>query len=63
MRLLGKPLYSTYGPTADTGGLFTNQAPVIYRYPDVATLLEREAEGGEWPPLPGPGATPPTERP
>ncbi|MBK8003029.1 MAG: damage-inducible protein DinB [Gemmatimonadetes bacterium] len=63
LRLLGKPLYSTYGPTADTGGLFTNQAPVIYRYPDVETLLEREAEGGEWPPLPGPGDTPPTERP
>lgn len=63
LRLLGKPLYSTYGPTADTGGLFTSQAPVIYRYPDVATLLAAEAEGGRWPPLPGPGAAPPTERP
>jgi uncharacterized damage-inducible protein DinB len=45
MRLWGQALYSTYGPTADTGGLFQNGARVIYRYgsPDdvklpVATL-------------------------
>ena len=39
LRLLGKPLYSTYGPTADTGGLFQNKAPVIYRYGSVEELL------------------------
>jgi len=30
LRLWGLPLYSTYGPTADTGGLFQNGARVIY---------------------------------
>src|SRR5919108_3883679 len=40
LRLLRRDLYSTYGPTADTGGLFQNQAPVIYRYADVTSLLE-----------------------
>jgi uncharacterized damage-inducible protein DinB len=63
LRLLGRSLYSTYGPTADTGGLFQNNAPVIYRYPDLEQLLEAEARGGESPPLPGPGAESPTERP
>jgi len=63
LRLWGQALYSTYGPTADTGGLFQNKAPVIYRYASVADLLEREASGGGNPPLPGPGATSPTERP
>jgi uncharacterized damage-inducible protein DinB len=63
LRLWGQALYSTYGPTADTGGLFQNKAPVIYRYASVDDLLEREASGGENPPLPGPGATSPTERP
>ena len=32
LRLWGQALYSTYGPTADTGGLFQNRARVIYRY-------------------------------
>jgi uncharacterized damage-inducible protein DinB len=32
LRIWGQPLYSTYGPTADTGGLFQNGARVIYRY-------------------------------
>jgi uncharacterized damage-inducible protein DinB len=63
LRLLGKPLYSTYGPTADTGGLFAHHAPTIYRYPSLEALLAEEAEGGAWPVLPGPGAQPPTERP
>ena len=62
LRLLGKPLYSTYGPTADTGGLFASGAPTIYRYGSLEALLEAEAEGGAWPALPGPGASPPTER-
>jgi uncharacterized damage-inducible protein DinB len=63
LRLLGRSLYSTYGPTADTGGLFQNGAPVIYRYPDLDHLLEAEDRGGESPPLPGPGLKSPTERP
>jgi uncharacterized damage-inducible protein DinB len=63
LRLWGQALYSTYGPTADTGGLFQHKAPVIYRYASVDDLLEREASGGENPPLPGPGANSPTERP
>ena len=63
LRLLGRDLYSTYGPTADTGGLFQNGAPVIYRYPDVERLLEAEARGGDFPELPGPGSKSPTERP
>jgi uncharacterized damage-inducible protein DinB len=63
LRLLGKDLYSTYGPTADTGGLFQNGAPVIYRYPDLEHLLDAEARGGDFPPLPGPGSKSPTERP
>ena len=63
LRLLGRSLYSTYGPTADTGGLFLNGAPVIYRYRDLDHLLAAEDRGGESPPLPGPGAKSPTERP
>ena len=63
LRLLGIDLYSTYGPTADTGGLFQHQAPVIYRYPTVTALLDGEAAGGVFPPLPGPGPHSPTERP
>jgi uncharacterized damage-inducible protein DinB len=63
LRILGHPLYSTYGPTADTGGLFQNNALVIYQYPDIETLLESEAHGGIRRPLPGPGNKPATERP
>jgi uncharacterized damage-inducible protein DinB len=63
LRLLGKPLYSTYGPTADTGGLFQNKAPVVYRYASIDALLEAEEHGGEFPALPGPGEKSPTERP
>jgi uncharacterized damage-inducible protein DinB len=63
LRAWGQPLYSTYGPTADTGGLFQNQAPVIYRYASIDELLEAERAGGSHPPLPGPGGKSPTERP
>ena len=62
LRLLGRSLYSTYGSTADTGGLFQNGAPTLYRYPDLERLLAAEARGGDSPPLPGPGAKSPTER-
>jgi uncharacterized damage-inducible protein DinB len=63
LRLFGESLYSTYGPTADTGGLFQDHAPVVYRYPSIDRLLEAERAGGDWPPLPGPGKKPVTERP
>jgi uncharacterized damage-inducible protein DinB len=63
LRLWGHSLYSTYGPTADTGGLFQNNALVLYRYASIEDLIERERQGGEWPPLPGPGPKSPTERP
>jgi uncharacterized damage-inducible protein DinB len=63
LRLWGQALYSTYGPTADTGGLFQNQAQVVYRYASIEDLIERERAGGDAPPLPGPGEKSPTERP
>jgi uncharacterized damage-inducible protein DinB len=63
LRMLNRPLHSTYGPTADTGGLMQHGAPVIYAYPDLETLLEQEAANREKAPLPGPGDTPSTERP
>jgi uncharacterized damage-inducible protein DinB len=63
LRLWGQALYSTYGPTADTGGLFQNKADVIYRYRSIDDLLDAEARGGAGPALPGPGPHKPTERP
>jgi len=63
LRAWGRPLYSTYGPTADTGGLPKNGATVVYRYDSVDDLLVGESEGGRWPSLPGVGTNPPTERP
>ena len=62
-RLLNHDLYSTYGPTADTGGLPANGASVIYRYESVEDLLENEKTGGANPALPGSGEKPATERP
>ena len=46
LRLWGEALYSTYGPTADTGGLAADGATVIYRYGSVDELLEAERLGG-----------------
>jgi DinB family protein len=63
LRLWAQPLYSTYGPTADTGGLPANGARVIYRYTSIDDLLAHESRGGSPLVLPGPGAAPPTERP
>ena len=60
LRLLGRELYSIYGPTADTGGLPANGARVIYRFHSAEAVLD----GGEAAPLlPGPGEQAPTERP
>ncbi len=63
LRMLGREVHSTYGPTADTGGLMQNDAPVIYAYPSVEALQSGEAAGGQKTSLPGPGNRPPTERP
>ena len=63
LRMLGHGLHSSYGPTADTGGLMQNQAPTIYAYPDLATLVSGESAGGAKAALPAPSARPVTERP
>jgi hypothetical protein len=59
LRMLQRELYSNYGPTADTGGLASNQAAVIYAFRDLSSLLA----GSEKSLLPGPGAKPVSERP
>jgi uncharacterized damage-inducible protein DinB len=63
LRMLERDLHSTYGPTADTGGLMHNHAPTIYAYGSLEALLAGEATGGAKAPLPGPGDKPVTERP
>ncbi len=63
LRMVNHDLHSTYGPSADTGGLMANKAPVIYAYPNVERLLEEESGGRKKTALPGPGDKPPTERP
>lgn len=60
IRAWGQPLYSTYGPTADTGGLPKNGARTIYCWAASETALEVRSPP---PDLPGPGGLPPTERP
>src|SRR5258707_3123105 len=44
LRMLGRDLYSNYGPTADTGGLMQNHAPTNYAYDGVEALLSGGAE-------------------
>ena len=63
LRMLNRELHSTYGPTADTGGLMQNKAPTVYAYGDIDELIEKEAAGGAKNPLPGSGGKPVTERP
>ena len=63
LRVLGRDVYSTYGPTADTGGLFQHSAPTIYAYADEAALLAGEAGAGGKATLPEPGNQSVTERP
>lgn len=53
LRSLGRDLHSTYGPTADTGGLPVDGAKVLYAYDDADALLEGEAAGGAKHPLSG----------
>jgi len=63
LRMLGRSLHSTYGPTADTGGLMQNRAPTIYAYPSLDALLEGEDRGGAKSPLPPAAGNAVTERP
>lgn len=63
LRMIGRNVHSTYGPTADTGGLMQNHAPTVYAYTSVDALLDGEARGGAKSTLPGFGGTPVTERP
>lgn len=46
LRMLGRELHSTYGPTADTGGLPKNEAPTIYAYNSLDALVDGESRGG-----------------
>ena len=55
----GQPLYSTYGPTADTGGLPKSGARTIYR----GDTADPGASRSVPPVLPGTGQAPVTERP
>jgi uncharacterized damage-inducible protein DinB len=59
LRMLGREVYSNYGPTADTGGLPTNQATVVYAYRDLNGLLAGAPKNR----LPGAGSKPVSERP
>jgi uncharacterized damage-inducible protein DinB len=63
LRMLGHDLHSTYGPTADTGGLMQNHAPTIYAYRDIDDLLDGESTGERKSPLPPRGEKAVTERP
>ena len=63
LRLLGRQVWSVYGPSVDTGGLPANGARTIYPYPDIDRLIAGESGGGEKTSLPGPGPFPSTERP
>ena len=63
LRMLNRDLHSNYGPTADTGGLMQDNAPVIYASPDLNSLIEQEAAERRRKSLPRPGPKPVTERP
>jgi uncharacterized damage-inducible protein DinB len=62
LRMLGRELHSTYGPTADTGGLMQQRAPTIYPYAGAEELLAGERAGGRKASLPQPTGCPVTER-
>ncbi len=63
LRMFKHDLHSTYGPTADTGGLMVQHAPTIYAYPNQGLLLDEEGRDRRKAPLPRPLAHPVTERP
>jgi uncharacterized damage-inducible protein DinB len=62
LRMLNRDLHSTYGPSADTGGLPKNGAPTIYAYSDAAAIIVGESGGGAKAPLPGSTGLSVTER-
>jgi uncharacterized damage-inducible protein DinB len=62
LRMINRDVHSTYGPSADTGGLPKNGAPTIYAYPDAASIIAGEEHGGSKTPLPGSSGLPVTER-
>lgn len=63
LRMLGHSLHSTYGPTADTGGLMQNHAPTIYAYSNFESLWKGEESGGAKAALLGSSGKDVTERP
>jgi uncharacterized damage-inducible protein DinB len=63
LRVLGRDLHSTYGPTADTGGLMRDRAPTMYAYSSLTALIDGERRGGARSPLPSRTRNPVTERP
>ena len=63
LRMLNRELHSTYGPTADTGGLMQTKAPTVYAYADIDELIEKETADGAKAPLAATGDKPVTERP
>jgi uncharacterized damage-inducible protein DinB len=63
LRMLGRDLHSTYGPTADTGGLMQDHAPTIYTYPSLRALLDGETARAAKALLPGATGKAVTERP
>jgi hypothetical protein len=63
LRMLGREVYSVYGPSADSGGLPQNSAKTIYAYPNITSLIDGETKGGLKAHLPGTGDKPCTERP
>src|SRR5262245_45208833 len=62
LRMLNRDLHSTYGPSADTGGLPKNGAPTIYAYADAVSLIAGESGTGAKSRLPGSSGQPVTER-
>src|SRR5258705_6147971 len=63
LRLLGRQVWSVYGPSADTGGLPADGARTIYTDPTVESLIAGESRGGAKTVLPRAGPLPNTERP
>jgi uncharacterized damage-inducible protein DinB len=63
LRMLNREIHSTYGPSADTGGLPKNGAPTIYAYSDVPSLIAGESAGSGKAPLPKSAEQAVTERP
>lgn len=63
LRALGRPLHSTYGPSADTGGLGKDGADVIYPFADTAGLLAGVIDDALRQPLPPAVERAVTERP